>query len=282
MKSLLFVALGALSLSACAQSPAPQAGENKAVSAPARPAAVQAKAGTPDARAVEAVRALSPQSVVEQVRAAPLPGFREVVVGGQIAYVSDDGRYLFLPGQGGALFDTSTQSNLTEASLATQRKRLLETVPTSERIVFAPPNPKYRVAVFTDVSCGYCQKLHSEIADYNRQGIAIEYLAFPRAGLGSPDYRTMVSVWCSPDRRKALTDAKNGRPVPPRTCKTTINQQYDVGQRAGLTGTPMIVAEDGTQIGGYVPAARLRQILDELAARGTSGAPQEPAAPAAG
>ncbi|MFZ5656091.1 MAG: DsbC family protein [Pseudomonadota bacterium] len=282
MKSLLFVALGALSLSACAQSPAPQAGENKAVSAPARPAAVQAKAGTPDARAVEAVRALSPQAVVEQVRAAPLPGFREVVVAGQVAYVSDDGRYLFLPGQGGALFDTGTQSNLTEASLAAQRKRLLETVPTSERIVFAPPNPKYRVAVFTDVSCGYCQKLHSEIAEYNRQGIAIEYLAFPRAGLGSADYQTMVSVWCSPDRRKALTDAKNGRPVPPRTCKTTVNQQYDVGQRAGLTGTPMILAEDGTQLGGYVPAPRLRQILDELAARRAPEAPQAAPAPAAG
>lgn len=282
MKSLLFVALGALSLSACAQSPAPQVGENKAVSAPARPAAVQAKAGTPDARAVEAVRALSPQAVVEQVRAAPLPGFREVVVAGQVAYVSDDGRYLFLPGQGGALFDTGTQSNLTEASLAAQRKRLLETVPTSERIVFAPPNPKYRVAVFTDVSCGYCQKLHSEIAEYNRQGIAIEYLAFPRAGLGSADYQTMVSVWCSPDRRKALTDAKNGRPVPPRTCKTTVNQQYDVGQRAGLTGTPMILAEDGTQLGGYVPAPRLRQILDELAARRAPEAPQAAPAPAAG
>ncbi len=80
--------------------------------------------------------------------------------------------------------------------------------------MFAPPNPKYTVTVFTDIECGYCRKLHSEIAEYNRQGIAIEYLAFPRMGLGSEDYRNMVSVWCASDRRKALTDAKNGKPHP--------------------------------------------------------------------
>ncbi len=277
MKILLSAALGAMSLSACAQAPSPPVSGTPAVSAPAAPTAVNAAAGTPDARAVAAVRALSPQAVVEKVVAAPMPGFREVVVGGQIAYVSDDGKYLFVPGQGGALFDVAARRNLTEASVATERKRLVATIPASERIVFAPPNPKHTVAVFTDVSCGYCRKMHSEIADYNREGIAVEYLAFPRAGLGSPDYNTMVSIWCAPDRRKALTDAKNDRKVPARTCKTSVNQQYDVGQRAGLTGTPMIVAEDGTQLGGYLPAARLRQALDEIAAQ-KNAAP----APAAG
>lgn len=276
MKILLTAALATLSLSACAQAPSPASKDAAPAAASTQSGAAKPAAGTPDARAVEAVRALSPQAVVSEVRAAPLPGFREVVVAGQIAYVSDDGRYLFLPGQGGALFDVTTQSNLTETALGMQRKRLLESIPASERIVFGPANPKHRVTVFTDVSCGYCQKMHSEIAEYGRQGIAIEYLAFPRAGLGSPDYQTMVSVWCAPDRRQALTDAKNGRRVPPRTCKTSVNQQYDVGQRAGLTGTPMIVAEDGTQLGGYVPAARLRQVLDELAAK------SKPAAPAAG
>lgn len=282
MKTLLFAVLGAMSLSACAQAPDPQGkGGPGAASAGATAKPAAAAAGTPEARAVEAVRALSPQATVERVVAAPIPGFREVVVGGQVAYASDDGRYLFVPGQGGSLFDVATRTNLTEASLATQRKALLQSIPVSERIVFAPPNPKHRIAVFTDVSCGYCQKMHSEIAEYNGQGIAVEYMAFPRMGVGSPDYATMVSIWCAPDRRKALTDAKQGKRVPPRTCKTTVNQQYDVGQRAGLTGTPMIIAEDGTQIGGYMPAARLRQALDEIAARSAT-ATAAPASPSAG
>ena len=104
------------------------------------------------------------------------------------------------------------RKNLSEGALAKMRKELLKTIPVSERIVFAPANPKYTVSVFTDVECGYCRKLHSEIAEYNRQGIAVQYLAFPRMGLGSDDYKKMVSVWCAPDRRKALTDAKTDQP----------------------------------------------------------------------
>ncbi|GAB6194976.1 DsbC family protein [Lysobacter xanthus] len=271
--SLLLLTLGLASLTACAKVPSDAP---KAASALSRTAGSTAEAkpaaGTPDARAVEAVRTIDPRAVVERVEKAPLPGFREVVVGGQVAYVSDDGRYMFIPGSGGALYDTHDKHNLTESSLGKLRKALIDKIPEADRIVFAPANPKYRVTVFTDISCGFCRKMHSEIADYNRQGIAVEYVAFPRAGIGSDDYRQMVSVWCAPDRRKALTDAKNDRPVPARTCKSPVDMEYDIGQRAGLTGTPMVVADDGSQLGGYVPPEKLRMVLDQLAAKAAPAA----------
>src|SRR3546814_3113795 len=69
-------------------------------------------------------------------------------------------------------------------------RSLLKTIPVSDRIVFAPKDPRYTVAVFTDVECGFCRKLHSQIDDYNREGIAVQYLAFPRMGLGSADFRS--------------------------------------------------------------------------------------------
>lgn len=268
MKRILLAALGAISLSACAQAPDGATAQSPgAPAAAAKPiAATKPAAGTPDARAIEAVRQLNPQVEVERVGAAPMPGFREAIVAGQVVYVSDDGRYLFLPGSGGALFDVTAKKNLSEDAMAAMRKQLLQSIPASERIVFAPANPKYTVTVFTDVECGYCRKLHSEIAEYNRQGIAIEYLAFPRMGIGSDDYKKMVAVWCSADRRKALTDAKNDRAPAYKNCKTSVNQQYDVGQRVGLTGTPMILTRDGVQVGGYVPPAALRETLDKLAA----------------
>jgi thiol:disulfide interchange protein DsbC len=124
--------------------------------------------------------------------------------------------------------------------------------------------------VFTDVECGYCRKFHSQIADYNRQGIAVQYVAFPRMGLGSDDFRKMVAVWCAANPRQALTDAKNDRPVPYRNCKNPVTMQYNLGQRMGLTGTPMILAEDGTQLGGYVPPEKLKAELDKMAADGTT------------
>ncbi len=282
MKRLVLAVLGAISLSACAQAPGGSVAQAPAAAtAPAKPAAPKPAAGTPDARAIDAVRSLNPQVEVDRVAAAPMPGFREAIVAGQVVYVSDDGRYLFLPGSGGALFDVAAKKNLSEDAMAAVRKDLIGTIPTSERIVFSPAKPKYTVTVFTDVECGYCRKLHSEIAEYNRQGIAIEYLAFPRMGLGSDDYRKMVAVWCAPDRRKALTDAKNDRGPAKADCKSSVNQQYDVGQRVGLTGTPMILTREGVQLGGYIPPAALREALDKLAAESAHTAAAAPAKPGA-
>lgn len=271
-RSLLIAVLGAASLAACAKVPPATADTKTTAAAPANTGATpRPAAGSPDAKAIEAVRVLEPRAVVDHVGGAPIPGFRQVIVSGQVAYVSDDGRYMFVPGAGGALYDTTRKANLTEDALAQVRRGLIDKIPAADRITFAPAQPKYHVTVFTDISCGFCRKFHSEIAEYNRQGIAVDYVAFPRAGIGSDDYRAMVSVWCAPDRKQALTDAKNDRPVPARTCRTPIDAEYDAGRRAGLTGTPMILADDGTQLGGYLPPDKLREALDALAKRRAAG-----------
>jgi thiol:disulfide interchange protein DsbC len=264
MKHLPLALLGVLSLSACAQGPAPAATAAKpgAQATAADPVERTYAAGTPQARAQAALRQINPQIKVDRITRAPIPGFQEAIVGGQVVYVSDDGKYLLQ----GKLFDIATRTDLGEASMAKVRKDLLKTIPVRDRIVFAPPNPKHTVAVFTDVECGYCRKLHSQIAEYNRQGIAVQYLAFPRMGLGSDDFKKMVAVWCAADPKKALTDAKNDRPVPMKNCTNPVTMEYDLGQRVGLEGTPMILAEDGTQLGGYLPPAQLRAALDKLAA----------------
>jgi protein-disulfide isomerase len=165
-------------------------------------------AGTPEARVSQALRELDPRIQVESIQPSPIPGFREVIATGQVVYVSDDGKYLF---QGG-LLDIAKRKDMSEAAMAKLRLEILKTLPVEDRIVFAPAGkPKHTVVVLTDIECGYCRKFHNDIAEYTKRGIEVEYLAFPRAGLASADYRSMVSVWCAPDRRKALTDAKNGR-----------------------------------------------------------------------
>lgn len=270
---ILAAAFGMISVSACAKTPAP----TDADTASASPAAgndsaareTAPAAGSPDARATAAIAKLNPEVKVEYVGASPMPGFREAVVGGQVIYVSDDGNYLFLAGSGGALLDMRTQKNLSEATLGSMRNKLLETIPANERIVFAPANPKHTVTVFTDVECGYCRKMHNEIKQYNAEGIAVEYLAFPRMGIGSEDYNQMVSVWCAPDRKIALTKAKATGQVESRNCKNTVTEQYNLGQRVGLTGTPMIIANDGSQLGGYLSPKALRTALDKLEASGS-------------
>ena len=267
---LAFAVLCGLSLTACAQQAAPPAeGQKITVGAKTLVEPVYA-AGTPEARVSQALRELDPRIQVESIQPSPIPGFREVIATGQVVYVSDDGKYLF---QGG-LLDIAKRKDMSEAAMAKLRLEILKTLPVEDRIVFAPAGkPKHTVVVLTDIECGYCRKFHNDIAEYTKRGIEVEYLAFPRAGLASADYRSMVSVWCAPDRRKALTDAKNGRSVPTRTCgRTPVDMQHRAGQRMGLSGTPMILNANGELMGGYLPPDTLLQRLEAKSAAPAGGA----------
>ncbi len=276
MKHLLFclaVLLGPASLSACAQAPQPgqAAAPASKAPAPASAAPVAAKGETPDERARQALMTLNPNIQIDYIGPAALPGFRETIVGGQVVLISDDGKYLVQ----GTVLDIGAQKELTQSSpaLSKYRQDLLKSIKAGDRIVFAPSDPKYTISVFTDIECGYCRKLHSEIAEYNRQGIAIEYMAFPRMGLGSKDHRDMISVWCASNRKQALTDAKGGKPVTPKDCKSPVDMEYNVGQRLGISGTPAVFAPDGTQLGGYLPPDKMREALDKLAGGSQAGKP---------
>ncbi len=268
MKRFAIAALfSAMSLSACAQSVSPTDKASSAQVDAAAPVTTVAEArivaGTPEARVRDVLKQLSPRMGIDRIGPAPMPGFREVVAGGQVVYVSDDGKYLF---QGG-LLDVARRKDLSESAMAKLRSDVLKTLPVSDRIVFAPTGaPKHTVVVLTDIECGYCRKFHNEIAEYTKRGIEIEYMAFPRAGIGSEDYRKMVSVWCADDRRKALTDAKNGSSIPTKSCPNPVNMQYAAGQRMGLEGTPMLLTSDGQFLGGYLPPAALLERLEKVAA----------------
>lgn len=210
----------------------------------------------------DAIHTLVPAAKIDSMEPAAVSGFYEVLTGGQVVYVSDDGKYLMQ----GALYDLSNKKDLTEAKLATARKSALDKVPAAKRIVFAPKDPKYTVSVFTDIDCGYCRKLHSQIEQYNQQGIAVEYLWFPRSGLNTPSYDKAVSVWCAVDRKKAFTEAKSGTEPKAAKCDNPIAEEFDLGQRLGVNGTPSVYAPDGSQIGGYLSPEQMRAKLDSLAA----------------
>ena len=211
---------------------------------------------------VDAIHQLVPQAKIDAIQKSVVPGFYEVVTTGQVVYVSDDGKFLMQ----GSMYDLANKRDLTEARMAGLRRDALAKVPESKRIVFAPKDPKYTVSVFTDIDCGYCRKLHSQIEQYNQQGIAGQYLWFPRSGLNTPSYDKAVSVWCAADRKKAFTEAEAGAEPKTAKCDNPVAEEFDLGQRLGVSGTPSVIAPDGTQIGGYLTPEQMRARLDGLAA----------------
>ena len=81
----------------------------------------------------------------------------------------------------------------------------------------------------------------------------------------SPSYDKAVSVWCAVDRKKAFTEAKGGAEPKAAKCDNPIAEEFDLGTRLGVNGTPSIYAPNGSQIGGYLTPEQMRAKLDSMA-----------------
>ena len=195
-----------------------------------------------------------PDSVAESV----IAGLYQVMYGTEIVYLSADGKYFI----SGDLLNLKTRENMTEVSQRSVRKKMVDDFET-EMVTFKAKDEKHVLRVFTDIDCGYCAKLHREMKDINALGITVQYMAFPRAGLNSPSYDKIVSVWCADDQQSAMTKSKNRQAVPSKTCANPVKAQYELGQALGVNGTPAILTESGQLIPGYMPADRLLATLEQ-------------------
>ena len=199
---------------------------------------------------------------VFSVSEAPIasPTLYQISTARGLIYVTEDLRYLFV----GDLIDADDNfANLTDRAMDGIRKSQLQSVE-GTTIDFKAKDEKYVIHVFTDVSCGYCRKLHQEMNEYNKLGITVRYLAFPRGGSRSSAFATMGNVWCAEDQQEAMNEAKAQKDVPSTACADPINMHYKLGGEFAVTGTPALVLESGELISGYMPANRL---LSELKKR---------------
>lgn len=149
--------------------------------------------------------------------------------------------------------------DISGALIANSAKQALAAVDKKDMVIFpATGETKSVVYAFTDADCGYCRKLHEEMADINARGIEVRYLAWPRSQESVPK---MESVWCSQDRRAAMNQAKMGANVQAPSCTNPVADQMALGARLGVRGTPAIFTESGQQVGGYLPADQLAQAV---------------------
>lgn len=220
-----------------------------------------ADAGADEVR--NSLRVLIPRLKIDSVRPSPIANLYEVSFGSHIIYVTADGKYLVQ----GRITDLETREPITEKRQQALKKAVIAGLDEKDMIVYGASDLPYTVTVFTDIDCGYCRRLHSQIAEYNRQGIRIRAVAFPRAGPGSPSERVAEAVWCADDRKAAMALAMQDKPVPHRDCANPVRAQYELGQDIGIRGTPALVLDSGEIIPGYVPPARLRAALDQRKAQ---------------
>lgn len=189
------------------------------------------------------------------IQSAPVAGMKTVLTDSGVLYVTEDGKHVIQ----GPLYDVSGAQpvNVTNQLLVGKLNALEK-----EMIVYKAPQEKHVITVFTDITCGYCHKLHEEMKDYNALGITVRYLAFPRQGLQSPTEKDMKAIWCAKDPKKSFDAAMKGEAVTGGTCDMNIANHYNLGVQFGIQGTPAIVLSNGTVIPGYQGPKEMKQMLD--------------------
>ena len=184
---------------------------------------------------------------------APVAGFYEALYGSEIFYISSDAKHLLR----GEIYELETLDNLTEQRRAGGRLKVMDMIPESSMIVYKAQNEKPRLTVFTDIDCVYCRKLHQDIAQINALGITVRYLAYPRAGLNSPSYDKVVSVWCAADRNTSMDNAKGSGKIEPLKCDAPVSMHMQLAEQLGISSTPSLLLDDGQLQPGYAPPPQL-------------------------
>ena len=191
-----------------------------------------------------------------EIQPSPISGMKTVLTNSGVLYVTEDGKHMIQ----GPLYDVSGAQpiNTTNSMLMTHLNALEK-----EMIVYKAANEKHVITVFTDITCGYCHKLHEQMADYNALGITVRYLAFPRQGMQSEAADNMKAIWCAKDRNKAFDDAMAGKGVKAASCDIDIADQYALGVQFGVSGTPAIVLSNGYVVPGYQGPQEMKTFLNE-------------------
>ncbi len=222
-------------------------------------------ASTPEEAISDSLKQINSRINAISIKPAEMQGLYAIELdSGELLYSDAKGEFFMI----GALYQLSEKEgfvNLTEGKRKSQRQEMLAQIEDKDIIVFpAEGERKATLTVFTDVSCGYCRKLHEEVPTLNKMGIQVNYLAFPRQGVGSRPYQVMESIWCAvPEKRnEMMTAAKTGGSVEPARCESPVLAQLMLGQSIGVTGTPALVFEDGTLLPGYLPAKQLAKRMN--------------------
>lgn len=218
-------------------------------------AAISGLAHADDAAIQKSLNRLGLQQT--EIQPSPLPGFKTVLSESGVLYVTEDGKHFIQ----GPLYDVSGSQpiNVTNQLLEQKVDAL-----SKDMIVYKAAKEQHVVTIFTDITCGYCRKLHEQMADYNALGITVRYLAFPREGMNGKVAKEMKAIWCAADRRKAFDAAMKGEAVSPADCSIDIGEQYKLGILFGIQGTPAVLLQNGTMIPGYQGPEDMKKYLDSL------------------
>jgi len=212
-----------------------------------------------DAKEVEKqLRQRYPATNITAVYATPINGVYEIVMGRNVAYTDESGRYMIF----GHLFDMKEQNDLTAKRLEEINRIDVSVLPLSDAIKTVKGNGSRTLYIFSDPDCPFCQRLERETIP-KLDNVTIYTFLYPLEGMHPDARRKAEAIWCAKDRAKAWDDfmAKGKVPEGNANCDTPVDRNIRLASHMGINGTPTIITGDGTVVPGFVPAPELERRL---------------------
>lgn len=198
---------------------------------------------------------------IDEVIKTPIPGIYEVRIGTDILYSDETGAYLIE----GAMLDTKSQTNLTQARIEKLTAIDFDTLPVKDAIVFKQGTGARKIAVFADPNCGYCKRIEKDLLTLKDVTIYTYLLPI----LGPDSTAKSRDIWCAKDKGKVWRSWMIDNATPPKAmgqCDTAaLTRNTELGRRYRITGTPAVIFEDGTRSPGALPADKLEERLKAAA-----------------
>ena len=181
--------------------------------------------------------------------------------GTRILYTDEQARYFVF----GNVIEAKSQTNFTEARLRKLNAIRFADLPLAQAVKIVRGKGTRPIAYFADPRCQYCKRFDQELTQVD--DVTVYVFLLPIIAADSPAVSS--AIWCSPDRGKAWLDLmlKNIAPAAATNCDAPLGKNLALGKKYGIKGTPTLVFADGQRLSGWMPAAKLSQLLDDANAR---------------
>ena len=193
---------------------------------------------------------------IEEITPTPLAGIYELRLSTNEIYYSDaQGNFLIQ----GNLIDTKSKRNLTEEREAKLSAVDFNALPLKDAITIVHGNGKRKLAVFEDPNCGYCKRFERDLAKIDN--VTVYLFLMPVLGPGSVEKSR--NVWCAKDPAAAWVNLmqKDIAPAAAQCNTAAIDRNLDFGRKYKITGTPTLVAQDGTRVPGAINSTQIEKLL---------------------
>ena len=206
----------------------------------------------------EIQKKLGANAKVRSVTASPVSGLYEVLVGNEIFYTDNSGKYLIQ----GEIIELASGKNLTELRQADLNRIKWTDLSQANAIKTVRGNGSRQLAVFSDPNCGYCKRLEKSLQQLDN--VTVYTYLIP---ILSPDSaQKSKQIWCSSDPYKTYIDWMiNGiTPSGKSDCNTPLDKNMAFAKTYGITGTPTLFFTDGRRFPGAVQITDIEKKFSTL------------------